>query len=252
MNGLGNTFWIFDIRSFPICDIKQILIESKQKVNCDQVLIVSNPNSAGVSCKMMILNKDGSEASACGNGTRCVSKFLGGNGHKIETCNRILETLNHDNGLVTVSMGSPLKRAFGHQLGDLVSLSYGGADEAISGYVVDIGNPHFILINYPNLNADVGSFIENHQMFPDRINVNFVEMVDRSNIRLVTYERGVGFTKACGTGSCASAYIVHLLGLTEDTVCVHMELGTLEIRIMDNEIHMTGDANMDGVGYVDG
>ena len=232
MNGLGNTFWVFDARQAPF-DISCL-----QDITCDQILVISPSPIAD--CFMRVFNRDGSEVSACGNGTRCISLFLGGTSHTIQTNNRILSTVNHENGLVSVNMGTPSKDCYGFAWGESVKL-----EPNIKGFVLDVGNPHFMCLNQ-DPSEQIGSFIQNNPLFTEKINVNFIKILDNNSIFLKTFERGVGFTKACGTGACASTFILHHLELTHNQIRVHLDIGHLDISINEhNEIIMCGDASFD-------
>ncbi len=236
MNGLGNDFVIFDARDHPLPKINfQEIADRKNGVGCDQILVMENSSKAD--CLMRIFNADGSEVFACGNGTRCVSKLLGGEAHTIEVGDRILETRNHANGDVSVNMGKPL--AF-----------YAMEIDQIQGTVIHVGNPHFVLQSIPK-DPLLGKFIENHSKFPDRINVNFGHVITRDTIHLTTFERGVGFTKACGTGACATAFVFHHLGLVDGVVWVNMEEGRLRIEMNQDQIIMEGNAVFEYEGVID-
>ena len=235
MNGLGNDFVIFDARVDPLPDVDfQMIADRGNGVGCDQILVMEPSQKAD--CLMRIFNADGGEVSACGNGTRCVSKILGGETHTIEVGDRILQTINHENGDVSVYMGLPL--AF-----------YPQKIDQVEGFVIDVGNPHFVLKGVEK-DAVLGKFIENHSLFPGRINVNFGHVGSRWDINLTTFERGVGFTKACGTGACATAFVFHHLGETDAAVWVNMEQGRLRIEITPQHIIMQGDANFDDEGFI--
>jgi diaminopimelate epimerase len=234
MSALGNTFLVFDARhgDFPGIDFTS--------VDCDQILVIEASEKAD--CLMRVFNLDGGEVSACGNGTRCVSKFLKENCHSIEVGGRILHTFNHDDGTVSVDMGEPGKSCYGILLGDEVEII-----PHVKGFAIDVGNPHFILMDVPH-SAEIGQMIENHPLFAQRINVDFVCVLDSHTILLKTWERGVGLTKACGTGACASAFMMHYLGLMDDRMDVRMDIGGLNIKIINNKIIMRGNAQFDGEG----
>ncbi len=232
MNGLGNTFWVFDAR------IKPFDINLLNDVTCDQILVIEP--SPVADCFMRVFNRDKSEAPACGNGTRCISLFLGEKSNIIQTSNRILSTINHENGLVSVNMGKPLDACYGFGWKQSVVIN-----QDIEGCVLDVGNPHFICLNIEP-NEEIGKMIQNHSLFKNKINVDFVEIQDKLNITLKTFERGVGFTKACGTGACASTFSLYSLGLIENSIRVNMDIGHLNITInSNNEIIMCGDAQFD-------
>ena len=207
MNGLGNDFVIIDARdkalSFAGDDVRALTARAHaQTQGCDQLLVIHPPRNSG-DAFMQIFNADGGEVEACGNGTRAVAAYLAQKGMaavKIETLGGILActtNLADRQASAQVSMTLP-------QIGAPISL-HQDLPEALP---VTIGNPHaviFVETGTAGLAAQYGFQLESHKAFPERANINFASQQGDNILRLDTWERGVGLTKACGTGACASA-----------------------------------------------
>ena len=235
----------------------------------------------GADCEMKMYNSDGSYSEMCGNGIRCVAKYVYDNGIvdrkemdilsggqikkiRVETgpeeVNDITGTTfsKRDDGLavnrVRVDMGEPILAP-----DDIPVKLPDVADKVVAHdlYVndsnykitcVSVGNPHCVVFVDDVENTPVeklGPLFENHVCFPNRINTEFVQVIDRGCIRMRVWERGAGETLACGTGACASAVACILNGYTEDRVSVHLTGGVLDIfwdRNVDNRVYMTGEA----------
>ena len=214
--------------------------------------------------EMEMYNADGSRAEMCGNGIRCVAKYVYDKGLTDKECIRIVSCGNVkilelavQNGKVTsvkVNMGSPVLRAE-----DIPVVS--GQEEAIAERIevegkeykmtcVSMGNPHAVV--FMDGHGDLGSFdiekvgphFENHMRFPKRVNTEFAKVIDRHTVQMRVWERGTGETLACGTGACATAVASILNGLTEEEVTVKLLGGELEIRWdrEENLVYMTGPA----------
>ncbi|HJM49236.1 MAG TPA: diaminopimelate epimerase [Alphaproteobacteria bacterium] len=260
MHGLGNDFVVVDIRPggivFGASQIRAIA-DRRRGIGCDQ-FITLEPSQRG-DVFMRIHNADGGEVEACGNATRCVARSLmdemGRDRVAIETGAGLLETMR-DGDRVTVDMGRisfawrdiPLA----HEA-DTMALDLGG--ELGPAVAVYIGNPHAVFFVEAAEAVDLerlGPEIEHHELYPQRTNVEAAQVIDRRTIRLRVWERGVGITKACGTGACASAAAAARRGLTERSVTVHLDGGPLEIEWVGNDhALMTGPANTSFRGLID-
>ena len=211
--------------------------------------------------KMRMFNSDGSEAEMCGNGIRCVGKFVFDKGLtnktevKIETLAGIKTLkLNIKKGKVStarVDMGEPIlepKEIPVISNEDIVkNLEISAENRNFRFTCVSMGNPHAITFVDDTKNFDVekyGKVIEVDKNFPRKINVEFIEVIDKNNIKMRVWERGAGETLACGTGACASTVACILNGLTDRKVNVELLGGTLEIEWNkeDNHVYMTGPA----------
>lgn len=225
-------------------------------IGSDGVILITESQNADF--KMRIFNSDGSEAEMCGNGIRCVGKFLYDK-HltqktklKIETLSGIKELnlkVNEDKvSGVEVDMGEPkLEARYIPMIGNYNSRKLMIKDKIIEVNCVSMGNPHAVILVNDVEKIDIekyGPLIEKNNIFPERTNVEFVQILDRNNIKMRVWERGAKETLACGTGACASSVICNIKGFTQDEVNVHLLGGTLYIKWdkSDNHVYMTGPA----------
>jgi diaminopimelate epimerase len=232
MQGLGNDFFVFDapVAAGVHLDSKKLraLADRHTGVGFDQALMLEAPRDPGTRAFYRIFNADGSEVEQCGNGARCVAALLysrapglgrelamGSPGGKVQA--RI-----GDDGLVAVDMGVP---SFDEP--PSYALQINGSEFEIGG--VSIGNPHAVLLvsDVDTAPVDVlGPKIERHPRFPKRVNAGFMQIVDRGQIRLRVFERGVGETLACGTGAGGAVAVGRRQGLLDARVRVQMRGGT--------------------------
>lgn len=207
---------------------------------------------------LRIFNPDGSEAEKSGNGLRIFSRFLWDQGlvkdalFTIDTPGGLVQSVVKDRGrLITVDMGAvtfdsariPVAGGSREVINERIKIQ----DRDFTFCAASIGNPHCV-IPLPEISADLarryGPDIEVHPNFPRRINVQFMQVIDRGNIRIEIWERGAGYTLASGSSSSASAAVAHRLGLVDRDVTVHMPGGTIGIEIGDGfKIRMTGTVN---------
>ncbi|MCW2394440.1 MULTISPECIES: diaminopimelate epimerase [unclassified Sphingobium] len=247
MHGLGNDFVVIDARERPVVMTEQLaraIADRRTGVGCDQLIVVGASERADVS--MRIFNQDGSEVDACGNATRCVPLFVGRD-VTIETNAGLLEAHRQGN-LVSVDMGEartdwaqvPLAYAM-----DTLAMPVSW-DDLPAPSAVSIGNPHvvFFVDALDDIDmARLGPLIEHDPLFPARVNVNFAQMLAPDHIRLVVWERGAGFTQACGTGACATAVSALRRGIAQGPVRVSLPGGDLLIDwAPGGHISMTGPA----------
>jgi diaminopimelate epimerase len=248
LHGLGNDFVVLDARSNAVpavtSQLAAALADRRTGIGCDQLILLEQSTIADL--RMRIFNADGSEVEACGNATRAVG-LLVAQPVAIETLGGLLHAGPADSG-IAVNMGEPrldwAQIPLAYAL-DTLSLPVGW-DELEAPVAVNVGNPHVVFF-VPDCAAielvRLGPEIEHDPLFPDRINVNVAQIESRSAIRLRVWERGVGETRACGTGACATAVAAMRRGLTERSVAVHLRGGTLQIVWgSDNRITMTGPA----------
>jgi diaminopimelate epimerase len=262
MQALGNDFIIIDLskESLP----KPLAAAPKMcdrhfGIGADGLILVGPAEDADFS--MRIINSDGSEAEMCGNGIRCLARYVIDSGltKKTEFVTRSLrglhtQTVSLDGNRfvdVTTSMGAPtLPRRQIPMTGDDADrvvnekLLVDGLEYRVT--LVNVGNPHCVVFvdDVDTLNlADLGPKFEHHPLFPNRINTEFVQVLDKNNLRMRVWERGCGETLACGTGATASVVAGILNGKTFDTVMVHLAYGDLIIEWRDHqELYMTGSA----------
>jgi len=243
MHGCGNDFVILDGRakSLGITPAKAAALANRHTgIGCDQ-LIVIEPGAF-----MRIYNPDGSEAGACGNATRCVADILtresGQDAVTIRTISGELPSRRRTDGLIQVDMGPartdwadvPLARPM-----DTLRLDLPGEPAAVS-----MGNPHatfFVADLEAVAVTELGPKFEHDELFPQRVNVGFAQVVDRETIRLKVWERGAGLTLACGSGACATLVNAVRRGLTNRRARVIVDGGELEIEWRDDgHVLMTG------------
>lgn len=249
MHGLGNDFIVLDARGEALPGAMTqaraaALADRNTGIGCDQLIVLEPADDADFT--MRIYNQDGGEVEACGNATRAVGLLVGGT-CRIATAGGLLETRAGDTG-IAVDMGEPRLEW------EQIPLAYAmdtlamplGWDELENPVAVNVGNPHavfFVADNHAVELERLGPLIEHDPVFPARVNVNVATVIDRSNIRLRVWERGVGETRACGTGACATAIAAMRRGLVEREVTVTLPGGPLVIGWgADNRITMTGPA----------
>jgi diaminopimelate epimerase len=278
MHALGNDFILIDNRDDRIKSISryaQGLCDRRFGIGADQLLVLSSSRKADF--KMRIFNADGSEVEMCGNGIRCLAKYIWDN--KLKARNSELKTkvlkietlagikhIEKKGGFIRVDMGEPILEP--ERIPIVISKRKTFASASRSGRqnskpiinyplqiknrrfkitCVSIGNPHAVILvddvrSFPV--REYGPLIENHRIFPDRTNVEFIEILNRKNILMRVWERGAGETMACGTGASAITVASSLLGLIDRKATVHLLGGKLHIEWSENNNHvyMTGPA----------
>lgn len=259
MHGLGNDFMVVDCitqNCFFAPEYIKRLANRNTGVGFDQILLVEPPYNPDMDFHYRIFNADGSEAGQCGNGARCFAKFVRQKGltnkSKIKVTTqsgKISLNITHDD-LVTVDMGEPVFEpekipfiAKSQEKTYLLRLEH----ETLFCGVVNVGNPHCVTVVKDVLQTDVdlyGALIEVHARFPKKVNVEFMQVISRDEIKLRVFERGVGETLACGSGACAAVAIGILQGLLNKKVKVNLPGGFLYINWdgVDTPLYMTGPA----------
>lgn len=260
VHGLGNDFILFDGRNEPERDwnaLTKQVCDRHTGIGADGTLIVLESETCDI--RMRIINADGSEAEMCGNGIRAFSKYVFENGivlgtsFTVETGAGVMRPkIILSKGVITgvrVDMGEPLlecKDVPVAGVGRCVDWTFDVANQVRRVTAVRVGVPHAVLFTErldPLEVTTLGPLVENASLFPQRTNVNFVQVLDRTHITMRTWERGCGPTLACGTGACSSVVACVLNGRTERKVTVSLQLGNLEIEWTDdNHVYMTGPA----------
>ncbi|WP_435275130.1 diaminopimelate epimerase [Psychrobium sp. nBUS_13] len=259
MHGLGNDFVMVDAVSNNVFLSKDQIIKLADRhtgIGFDQLLMVESPYDPDLDFHYRIFNSDGSEVENCGNGARCFAKFVRmkglSNRYRLGvSCKGGKLQLKHErNGQITVSMGvpqfNPAKVPFEANKQEATYILRTDDQTAFCG-VVSMGNPHCVLtvddINEAPVET-LGPQLSHHERFPEQTNVGFMQIVSRKHIKLRVYERGVGETRACGTGACAAVAIGKAQGLLDDNVTVDLPGGTLKIfwRGDRSQLKMTGPA----------
>jgi len=262
MQGCGNDYIYVDCTKSMIDNVRETAIKLSDRhfgIGSDGLILI-RPSSVA-DFMMDMYNNDGSSGKMCGNGIRCVAKFVYDKGLtdktslKIETLSGIKDLeLSVEDGKVksvTVDMGEPILRS---DLIPVVSDKEQLINEPveIDGQIynitcVSMGNPHAVVFvdDVDKLKLDIiGPMFENHPMFPERVNTEFIHVLDRKHIKMRVWERGSGETLACGTGACASVVACILNGLTDHEVNVTLLGGELMIKYDEssNRVYMTGPA----------
>ena len=276
MHALGNDFIVIDDRDSKLKKLKHLsekLCDRRFGIGADQLLLLCHSRKADF--KMRIFNSDGSEVEMCGNGIRCLGKYIWEHILRCDEsvfarkyCQSIdnisietsagIKLLHKTRNLFKVNMGEPildpeqipvnaarlrkkLKKA------EILQYPLKVNSKTFKINCVSVGNPHtVILVN--NVDSvpleEYGPLIENHNLFPNRTNVEFIQIMNRHNIKMRVWERGAGETTACGTGASAAVVVSSLLGITQRKVNVHLPGGKLLIEwsAKDNNIYMTGPA----------
>ena len=245
MHGLGNDFVVIDCITqrarLETYQIKQIA-DRHFGVGFDQLLLVEPPSRPDVDFCYRIFNADGSEVQQCGNGARCFARFVRDRKLTrksklvVETASGIIELNIAPNGWVRVNMGVPrLEPAEIPFIAEQRALTYPieVANRTLEISAVSMGNPHAVIL-VDNVDTapvrEIGRPLECHPRFPERVNVGFLQIIDRNNARLRVFERGTGETLACGTGTCAAVVAGIQQGLLDERVRVQLRGGELDIR----------------------
>ncbi len=259
MHGLGNDFVVIDATREPVeLTPEQIrfIADRHFGVGCDQLLLVAPPPSADLDFTYRIFNADGGEVEQCGNGARCFAVFVREKGLtdrdviRVATAGGPIELKVEPDGQVTVDMGAPRFEPeaipfVAEERADVYTLAVDG--QTVEATVLSMGNPHAVLRVDDVESAPVselGPKLEHHPRFPNRANIGFMQVVDRSHIRLRVWERGSGETLACGTGACAAVVAGRQRGWLDDKVTVRLPGGELHIAWAGEgqPVMMTGPA----------
>ena len=263
MHGIGNDYIYFDCLNDPIENPEELSIRLSDRhtgIGGDGIVLICPSTKADA--KMRMFNADGSEGKMCGNAIRCVGKFLydfkktDKTTLKIETLSGIktleLTVENGEVSLVKVDMGAPILQPKeipvsldGEKIvGRKVTIA--GKEQEIT--CVSMGNPHCVIFTDPDLLdlEKIGPSYENAEIFPERVNTEFVKVLNKNDLKMRVWERGSGETWACGTGACAVATAAVLNGYADRNADVKVRLrgGDLTIRWTDDTLYMTGPATL--------
>jgi len=268
MHGTGNRILVVDQRANnlappDLATIKQ-LGQGVIGPGFDQMMWVTTAVDPDHAARYRVFNADGSEVEQCGNGVRCVARVLANEskqnqGFMIESPAGLVAARILDNGLISISMGSPefapSRIPF---LADDEALTYAlEADgQTFDVAAISMGNPHCVL-QVPDVTtapvARIGPLIEHHERYPERANVGFMQIVDNETIELRVHERGVGETQACGTGACAAVVAGQRLGLLGPEVTVRLPGGEVMVswRGGQDPVWLTGNAELIAEGTME-
>ena len=237
----------------------QKLSDRRTGAGCDQVITINNSMDENADVAIDIFNPSGDRAEACGNGTRCVAKLL----------------FNEQNDIEYLKIKSDAGMLIAKKIDNKISINMGKISsnwktiplikemdtfnipifiEGFSkGVGVNVGNPHVVFFGNSINNLDLhqlGPKVENHKFFPDKINVEFIEIVSSKKIKMKVWERSAGETLACGSGACAAVYAGWKKNLIENQVEVQLAKGSLHIEIKNEEAIMIGPAEISYKGYI--
>ena len=268
MHGLGNDFIVFDARGpdeLPSPAALHRLADRRTGIGFDQALVLEPPRREGTDVYYRIFNADGTEVEQCGNGARCIARLVASRASRQDRTLRmdspggVVEARLRRDGLVSVAMGVPdFAPAALPFVAEHEAPSY--RIELPSGPIefgaVSIGNPHAVIrvrsVDEAPVDS-VGPAMENHARFPRRVNVGFLEIVAPDHVRLRVFERGVGETRACGTGACAAVAVARRHGPLAEEVRVDLPGGRLTVRWPGpgEPVWLTGPAETSFEGQVD-
>jgi diaminopimelate epimerase len=255
MHALGNDFVVIDALTQRVDMTKERAKKIANRhtgIGCDQILLIDPPSNPHVDFGYRIFNQDGSEVSQCGNGARCFAKYVhdrklsGKKNILVETRAGEMELLVNKDRTFSVALGIP-----NFEYDQIPYLGTESAieinSESVEFSLVSLGNPHAV-IQVPSVkNAKVkkiGKALQRHTNFQESVNVGFMEIVTRQEIRLRVYERGAGETLACGSGACAAVVAGIKNGLLDSAVTVNLALGKLVIEWpgSDQAVKLSGPA----------
>ena len=271
MNGAGNTILVLDLRGSPVVPNAEDAraINRAPRLDYDQMMVLTDPRTAGSAAYVRIYNNDGTRAGACGNGARCVadrlSRELGLAALQVETeagliaCERLgPDTYRVDMGAPRLGWRDiPLARAVEDTRRVRLDWPAGDALAALGpAAVANMGNPHaaFFVADLARIDAaGWGPRVETHPMFPEKVNVAFAEVGARDDVAIRVWERGVGLTRACGSAACATLVSAARLGLMDRKATVRQPGGELVIawRASDDHVLMTGPVEEEGEFVLD-
>jgi diaminopimelate epimerase len=261
MHGLGNDFIVVDAinQDFePRAELLRQWAHRHHGIGFDQALVVEKPSVAEADFRYRIYNADGGEVAQCGNGARCFARFVREQGLterdviSVQTSAGLLQIEAIDATRYRVNMGVPQFepdaipiRVDSQQ--DLYTTEFEGAE--ISFSALSIGNPHMVIpvVDVDSANVEtLGPHFETHMMFPERANIGFMQILDRGRFRLRVFERGVGETRACGSGACAAMVAGVRLGLLDASASAVLRGGELKLEWQGgaNPVMMTGETAM--------
>jgi len=255
-HALGNDYLVIDPGHTKIhldAGVVRLLCDRHYGIGSDGILYGPIIENNGI--RLRIFNPDGSEAEKSGNGIRIFSKYLFDAGYvrtrffeiatlggtvRVELMDDAANLIKVDMGPVTfqsnrIPMNGPLREAVNEKM------MFDGESYAVT--CLSVGNPHCVIpVDEPSkgLALKLGPLVENSAIFPNRINMQLLKVIDRNNIRIEIWERGAGYTMASGSSSCAAASAAYKMGLVNSVVKVHMPGGVIDIEIKDGHVFMTG------------
>ena len=261
MHGLGNDFVVVDATRTPFepdAALLSRLTDRRFGIGCDQVLVVDPPPGEDVDFGYRIYNADGSQVGQCGNGARCLARYIAEHGLsskprlRVRTRSALLELRQQPDGQVTVDMGAPRFEPAAIPLAAPARADHYDARLADGSPVrfgaAGMGNPHAVIrvddVDRAEV-ARIGPLLQQHPLWPESVNVGFIQIIDRRHARLRVYERGSGETLACGSGACAAFAVARAWGLLDARAELALPGGALILEWYGDAQHpvlMTGPA----------
>ncbi len=255
MNGLGNEILVLDLRDAPV-EVSPAAARALARAHVlpfDQAMVLYPPQRADTVAFVRILNNDGSQSSACGNGTRCIAAYEAqrtGTPHMVfESAAGLLDCTVRPDGLVSVDMGAPrlgwAEIPLARDVDDTRAVLVPGFEALGPAAMASMGNPHATFF-VPDADAvdveGLGAALEHHPLFPERANIAFASFIAPNHIRLHVWERGAGRTRACGTAACAAGVNAVRTGRAGRETTVTLPGGDLHIHWRESDLHvrMTG------------
>jgi diaminopimelate epimerase len=242
MHGLGNDFIVARGTTAPAADVIAHLADRHTGIGFDQLLWLEEPRTADTDIFYRIFNADGGEVEQCGNGARCIARYIAANSQetdrvwKLAFTGGVVDAVLQPDGDIAVTMGepdfSPGSLPF---IVDTEAETYlvDAGNDTVELAVVSMGNPHAV-IAVDNIEVAplerLGPLLEQHERFPNRANIGFMQVISPERIRLRVFERGVGETRACGTGACAAVVTGQRAGKLAEEVTVELPGGELRVR----------------------
>jgi diaminopimelate epimerase len=270
MHASGNDYIYINAQEHHIADPESFArtwSDRHKGIGADGLVLIGSSDCADFS--MRIFNADGSEGLMCGNACRCIGKYVYDKGMTDKTLMTLetkagikevkLDIRNGKTNLVTVDMGIPTfsnKRQVNTNDGTLTNEIFNLKGTSVQGTFVCMGNPHvvFFVDNLDSLpHETLGYQIEHNPLFPERINVEFAEIISEDTIKVKVWERGSGITQSCGTGACAVAAAASLSGIAKKNATIYMDGGNIDISWNDanSHIYLSGDAHYAFEGWIE-
>jgi diaminopimelate epimerase len=246
MHGLGNDFIVARGTTAPAADVIASLADRHTGIGFDQLLWLEEPRTADTDIFYRIFNADGGEVEQCGNGARCIARYIAANSQetdrvwKLAFTGGVVDAVLQPDGDIAVTMGEPdfSPRSLPFIVdteADAEAATYlvDAGNDTVELAVVSMGNPHAV-IAVDNIDVAplerLGPLLEQHERFPNRANIGFMQVISPERIRLRVFERGVGETRACGTGACAAVVTGQRAGKLAEEVTVELPGGELRVR----------------------
>jgi len=260
MHGLGNDFIMLDNRKNQLENLSELskkICDRHFGIGADGIIVAEESEKAEI--KMLIFNSDGSQAPMCGNGMRCFAKYVFDNGYvkekefSVETLAGIMKpkVIIEDEEVieVRVNLGKPIFNSnilpIKDERAPLIKTEIELEGNRYIMYTLIMGCIHSVVLvdNLENIDIKkIGPMIENHKVFPQKTNVNFCQIIDESNIKVITWEVGAGLTLACGTGSASVGVVSSILNNIDGKINIHLLGGIAEVEIISDEVFLTGPA----------